>query len=77
MCWGKGANPIDLYNSLNRLKNVVENENLIFPGHSYGKKPGVSFGYILKNNLYIDIQDVDKFVNIRMRKNQNSLFKFQ
>lgn len=76
ICWGNGANPVDMFYSLNRLKHAVSFDSLIYPGHSYGKTPGISFNRLIENNIYMNISDLKIFTDFRMRKNQMSLFKF-
>jgi hydroxyacylglutathione hydrolase len=42
LCWGKGADPEKMYNSLDRLKKTIPGHYRVFPGHSYGEKPGAT-----------------------------------
>jgi glyoxylase-like metal-dependent hydrolase (beta-lactamase superfamily II) len=77
LCWGFGANPDQMYESLECLKNRVSKEIRIFPGHSYGEQPGRSFGYVLEKNIYLNMRNRKQFVEFRMRKNQKNLFAFK
>lgn len=77
LCWGKGADPVQMYHSLQNLKNILNLTTKIFPGHQYGAKPGQSFQYVLANNIYLDFRDQESFVKYRMRKNQGLLFSFK
>ncbi len=77
MCFGLGSDPVDMYNSLQQLRRHIDPAVRIYPGHSYGTDPGVSFGYILKNNIYFHLKEITAFVAFRMRKHQRGLFNFK
>ena len=76
LCWGKGADPYAMYDSIQYLKRVLKISTRIYPGHSYGEKPGQTFGKLMKNNIYLLTKDRDFFVKFRMRDNQTGLFRF-
>ena len=76
MCWGKGADPYAMYDSIQYLKGALKMSTRIYPGHSYGEKPGQTFGKLMKNNIYLLIKDREFFVKFRMRDNQTGLFRF-
>jgi glyoxylase-like metal-dependent hydrolase (beta-lactamase superfamily II) len=77
MCFGKGADPNLMFESLSFLKNILPLHTKIFPGHSYGEKPGKDFSYLLHNNLYLQITERKQFITYRMRNNQPNLFSFK
>lgn len=77
MCVERGADPKAMYDSLERLKAIVSQETVIFPGHSYGMPPGQTFRHILNNNIYLQFANVQDFVAYRMRKMQNGWLKFK
>ena len=77
MCFGQGSNPEILFESLQILKVEISPHTHIYPGHSYGKEPGMFFRYVLENNIYLQFNEKDAFINYRMRKNQKGLFNFQ
>ncbi|MGA1823795.1 MAG: MBL fold metallo-hydrolase [bacterium] len=77
ICFGKGADPEDMFHSLQYLKTHIDPQTCIYPGHSYGKQPGKTFAYLLQNNIYLQIDDREQFIAFRMRKNQNKLFHFK
>jgi len=77
MCAGKGADPVDMYYSLQKLKQRIEPLVRIYPGHSFGARPGVVFDHVLKENLYLHFTDVNRFVAFRIRKNQNGIAEFR
>ncbi len=77
ICHGKGADPEEMFDSLAFLKQTLSPEMRIYPGHSFGKLPGTKFEELLKNNLYLQIDEKETFVKIRMRLNFKSWFRFQ
>ncbi|HKP98208.1 MAG TPA: MBL fold metallo-hydrolase [Fibrobacteria bacterium] len=60
-----------MFRSLERLKARLGPAMRIFPGHSYGKPVGQEFAQVLKYNIYLQFDDVEKFVAFRMRKVQD------
>ena len=70
------SNPELLFNSIQFLKNHVQDNCLIFPGHSFGSDVGKTFEQVKKMNIYLGIEDKNQFVDFRMRKNQQSGFNF-
>lgn len=77
LCWGKGASPEEMYHSLNMLKATIPKNHRVYPGHSYGEKPGATFESIESNNIYMNINSKNTFIEFRMRKNQRGLFVFR
>ena len=77
ICQGRGADPEEMFESLMLLKQTISPETRIYPGHSFGKLPGMKFGEVLKSNLYLQIDKKETFVKIRMRLNFKSWFRFQ
>lgn len=77
MCFGPGGDPLDMYHSLQQLRLYIDPSVSIYPGHSYGIEPGVSFQYVLRENIYFHFKEPDAFVSFRMRKHQRNLFNFK
>ncbi len=77
LCFGIGASAEKMYDSIQRIKSLVANDVLIFPGHSYGVEPGKSFGHLRMINAYLGIEDKKKFVDFRNRKNIRGMFNFK
>ena len=73
----EGGSPYELFHSIQKIKKHVSSDMKVFPGHSYGATPGCTFEYVLKNNLYCLIEDIESFVAFRTRKNQINLFEFK
>lgn len=78
MCIGKGADPHEMYQSLEKLKRCLPGETRIFPGHKYGTELGQPFSELLRYNLYLCIPTEEKFVQYRMRKlPMNNMLNFK
>jgi glyoxylase-like metal-dependent hydrolase (beta-lactamase superfamily II) len=76
-CFWHGADPREMFDSLQKIKNSLHGNVRIYPGHRYGTELGQPFSYLLEHNIYLRIEDVESFVAYRMRKNQTQLFSFQ
>ncbi len=79
VCSGKGASPEDMFNTLQNLKNIIDDSVLMYPGHVFYAPIGQTFAYVKKNNIYLQLTNQTSFVSFRMRKNQNQkkLFNFK
>ncbi|MBN2534639.1 MAG: MBL fold metallo-hydrolase [Spirochaetales bacterium] len=77
LCWGRGADPAEMYDSLNRLKRIIPPHMKIYPAHRFGQKPGKSYENILQYNIYLDFRNKEDFIKYRMRRNQKLLFAFR
>ena len=67
-CKDKGANPDDLYHSLQKLKNQIDQDTRIFPGHSFGIPIGRFFSEVNKKNIYLQLESKELFIKYRFRK---------
>jgi len=77
MCGSRGGSADSMFESIQRIKQVVHPDVRIYPGHSYGKKPGALLRYVWANNIYFQLEKKDHFVAFRMRKNQTNLLDFR
>lgn len=77
MCDTVGGSAEDMYESIQKIKRFVDPEVRVYPGHSFGRKPGDKLEFLIDNNVYFSINDKEKFVKFRMRKNQRNLFNFK
>lgn len=75
-CNTDGGSPEEMYASIQMIKNTVPPDILIYPGHSYGKTPGHSLNYLIKENIYFHIDKLEQFISFRMRKNQKNILNF-
>jgi len=68
-----------MYASLKFLKNMLNPNTKIFPGHSYRRPPGQKFSLLLRENMYLQFKNENDFVTYRLRENQNdtSFFDFR
>ncbi|MDT3425552.1 glyoxylase-like metal-dependent hydrolase (beta-lactamase superfamily II) [Paenibacillus forsythiae] len=70
VCHFPGGSPESMYESVQRIKNTISPDIRIYPGHSYGKEPGLPFSYLLQYNIYFQFDESEQFIRFRMRKNQ-------
>ncbi|MWC28301.1 MBL fold metallo-hydrolase [Paenibacillus sp. MMS18-CY102] len=77
ICNLPGGSPDDMFDSIQRIKRVADASVRVYPGHSFGEKPGQTLGHLLSNNVYFILENRDTFVKFRMRSNQSRLFHFQ
>src|SRR5687768_6730689 len=59
-----------MFASLRLLKNMINPETDIFPGHSYGIPPGQKFSQLLKDNMYLQFRNENDFAVFRLRRGQ-------
>lgn len=76
LCNTFGGDPEKMFKSIQEIKYTIDPLVKVFPGHSYGKKPGYTLDYLLKENIYFQLNNKEHFINLRMRKSQHNLFKF-
>jgi hydroxyacylglutathione hydrolase len=77
ICDTTGGSPEKMFLSIQEIRANVDPHVKIFPGHSYGKKPGYPLNYLLKENIYFQIESIEQFIAFRMRQNQKGLFNFK
>lgn len=73
-CDTVGGSADQIFESIQKIKQIVKPSVLIYPGHSYGKDPGYPLSYLLENNLYFQFEKREHFVQFRMRKNQQNIW---
>lgn len=76
MCSGQSASPQKMFNSIKRIKKEIGSAVLVYPGHTYENLPGKPISYLMDNNLYFAIDDMEAFIDFRMRNNQEHLYDF-
>jgi len=47
LCFGNGASPNEMFDSLQQLKSQIESEVYVYPSHSFGEDPGKKFDYLV------------------------------
>ena len=77
MCSTPGGSAMQMFESLQMLKNTIEPHVRIYPGHSFGEEPGRPMSYLLQQNIYFQIETPEQFVQFRMRPSQTHLFDFK
>lgn len=76
MCSTKGSSADELYESLKKIKENVDDNVRVYPGHNYSELPGKTLKYLKNNNIYFMIEKKEEFIDFRMRKNQKGCFDF-
>ncbi|MEW9701794.1 MBL fold metallo-hydrolase [Paenibacillus sp. SI8] len=76
ICTTVGGDPEQMFHSIQRIKSAINPKVQIFPGHSFGKNPGYTLDYLLKQNIYFQFINKEHFIMFRMRKGQKNLFNF-
>lgn len=61
ICSCHGGSSEEMFYSLSKLKHLIQNDILIYPGHSYHYPPGNTMKYALDNNIYLQINDLTMF----------------
>ncbi|PWK13054.1 MBL fold metallo-hydrolase [Tumebacillus permanentifrigoris] len=77
ICDTVGGSPVQMYESLQKIRRLVAPHVRVFPGHSYGKEPGAPLRVLLSSNIYFQFEKVEHFVQFRMRKNQRGSLNFK
>ncbi len=62
ICDLDGVNSYEMFESIKKIRTIINSKILIYPGHSFGKLPGLSVEYLTDNYLYFQINDVESFV---------------
>lgn len=65
-CDLNGGNPEQMYHSLKKLGSELNSETIIHPGHNYAHKSSSTMAEQLKGNPFMQINDLDKFIEYRM-----------
>lgn len=75
ICDREGAG--QLFDAVQLLKNTLDEDTQVWPGHSFGREAGGSMAALLKTNMYFWFREKEKFVDFRMRKNRPDPFAFK
>ena len=76
ICTTVGGSADQMFESIQKIKRIVNSFVQIYPGHSYGKVPGYPLSYLMENNLYFQFEKREHFTQFRMRKNQKDPWNF-
>lgn len=77
MCHSLGGDAQKMYDSIQKLKRMVASYVKVYAAHSYGKEPGCTMKDVMKYNIYLNIDDVNQFIQFRNRKEQPKLYEFK
>jgi hydroxyacylglutathione hydrolase len=67
-CDLSGGNPEQMYHSLKKLGSELNSETIIHPGHNYAHKSSSTMAEQLEGNPFMQIHDLDKFIEYRMHQ---------
>jgi hydroxyacylglutathione hydrolase len=67
-CDLSGGNPEQMYHSLKKLGSELNSETIIHPGHNYAHKSSSTMAEQLEGNPFMQINDLDKFIDYRMHQ---------
>jgi hydroxyacylglutathione hydrolase len=67
-CDLSGGNPEQMYHSLKKLGSELNSETIIHPGHNYAHKSSSTMAEQLEGNPFMQINDLDKFIEYRMHQ---------
>lgn len=77
MCKIPGGSASEMFYSVQRLKKEFTDETLIYPGHRYYNMPGQTMEYVKEHNIYLNMDDKERFISFRNRKGIKGLFSFK
>ena len=77
MCNTFGGSPTQMFASIQQLKRTIGPQVCIYPGHSFGKDPGYTMSDLFQQNIYLQIENEEHFIQFRMREGQKYLFDFK
>ncbi len=60
-----------MFESLERLKGRLAPNTQVFPGHSYGQRPGRRMSQLQRENVYLQFSDKESFAAFRLRSGQD------
>lgn len=67
VCHLHGGDPREMFRTLKRLRTELPGRIRVLPGHSYGAPPGLCMSDVLQMNIYMMIDEMDRFVQFRMQ----------
>jgi glyoxylase-like metal-dependent hydrolase (beta-lactamase superfamily II) len=77
LCYGKGADPGVMYQSIQHLIAVISDDTRVYPGHRFLSDLGQRFDQLKRLNIYLNIKSEEQFISFRMREsNRSSAFQF-
>jgi len=59
-----GGDPEQLYDTLNRKLRTLDDGVLVFPGHNYSDVPSSTMGEEKRNNPFLKVQSLDRFLQM-------------
>ena len=57
-----GANPADMYHSLNHTLKNLDDTTVVYPGHAYSEESSTTIGDQKRHNMYMRFNNLDDFL---------------
>ncbi len=77
ICQGKGASSKDMFHSFQKIKQQVNDDTIVYPGHRFYQHTGQTIDYIKSHNIYYCFKNSEDFIRFRNRKNQPNVLAFK
>ena len=62
-----GGSPEEMFHTLKKIKNSLNSNTIILPGHNYSIKKESTLKEEIEGNPFMHFNDVNKFVDYRMK----------
>lgn len=76
ICEDRGSSAEDMFHSIQRIKASIPPHVRVYPGHSFGEKPGQKMESLLKNNIYFQIEKKRTFREFSQQKKSKRAVSF-
>ena len=76
ICNTVGGSAYDMFSSVQRLKNMISEDTLVYPGHCFKESVGVPFRRLLTCNIYFGFDNPKDFAQFRNRSSFKGAFRF-
>jgi hydroxyacylglutathione hydrolase len=77
ICDQPGGSPREMFQSLSKLRSLVAPHVRVWPGHSFGKEPGMEMRDVIEGNIYFHFRTAEEFTRFRMRHSNADPLGFQ
>jgi hydroxyacylglutathione hydrolase len=77
VCQDRGSSSSELFDSLHKIKSLLQSNTRIFPAHCYGKPVGLAYCEVLSFNIYLHFKKEQEFIRFRMRNGQGNIYDFK
>src|SRR5207249_3497804 len=67
ICDQPGGSAFEMFASLNKIRRLAPDHVKVWPGHSFGKEPGMPLRDVIESNIYFHFRTAEEFARFRMR----------